>query len=76
MPEQPLVPRDRCVEHLAVTTAWSNLLTRLVLYRVMEMLDLRQLNELVVYCHEAEQAIDDGKHGVYHRAVLRRARRM
>jgi hypothetical protein len=73
--DAPLTPRDRCTEHLAVVTAWSSLLQRLVLYRALEMLDLRQLNELVAYSNDAEDEIAAGLHGVYHRAVLNRARR-
>jgi hypothetical protein len=70
-----LIPRDRCLEHLKVTTHLSSLLARLVLYRACEMLDLDQLNRLVEWCHEAEQQIMDGRHGVYHQAVLDRAKR-
>jgi hypothetical protein len=46
-----------------------------VLYRALEMLDLRQLNDLVAYSNEAEDEIAAGLHGVYHRAVLNRGRR-
>jgi hypothetical protein len=70
-----LIPRDRCNEHIRVSTHLSSLLTRLVLYRAIEMLDLEQLNRLVAWCNESEQAIADGLHGVYHQAALDRARR-
>jgi len=74
MTDHPLTPRDRCQEHLRVTIHLSPLLGRLVLYRAMEMLDLRQLNELVAQCNEIEQAIEDGLHGIHHQAVLRQSR--
>jgi hypothetical protein len=76
MSDDPLAPRDRCVEHLALSTAQTPLLCRLVLYRAVEMLDLRQLNELVEFGLDAEDAIERGAHGDHHAALLRRARRL
>lgn len=71
---EQLVPRDRAMEHIKVTVYPSSLLARLVLYRALEMLDLRQLNEIVAWSNEAERQIDIGAHGIYHQAVLRRGR--